>query len=71
MVANPNASLEWLPLDLASFASVRECVEAFQAKGYPLQILINPPGCMDRKGDIYWTETNLLEYKNFESSTIC
>ncbi len=41
---NPNASLESLPLDLASFASVRQCAAAFQAKGYPLHLLINNAG---------------------------
>jgi retinol dehydrogenase-12 len=29
---------------LSSFASVRQCVSAFQAKGYPLHILINNAG---------------------------
>jgi len=40
----PNAIVESIPLDLASFASVRECAAAFQAKGYPLHILINNAG---------------------------
>lgn len=40
----PNARLESISLDLASFASVRECVSAFKAKGYPLHILINNAG---------------------------
>ncbi|NTU65786.1 MAG: SDR family NAD(P)-dependent oxidoreductase, partial [Chloroflexi bacterium] len=30
----PSASVESIPLDLASFASVRQCAAAFQAKGY-------------------------------------
>ena len=38
---NPTASVESIPLDLASFAAVRECTVAFQAKGLPLHILIN------------------------------
>ncbi len=42
--SNPNASLESIPLDLASFASVRECAAAFHAKGYPLHLLINNAG---------------------------
>ncbi len=42
--ANPNASVESIPLDLASFAAVRQCAAAFQAKGYPLHILINNAG---------------------------
>ena len=41
---NPNASVESIPLDLASFASVRQCAAAFQAKGYPLHVLINNAG---------------------------
>lgn len=41
---NPQTSVESIPLDLASFASVRECAAAFQAKGYPLHVLINNAG---------------------------
>ncbi len=41
---NPNASVESMPLDLASFASVRQCAAAFQAKDYPLHLLINNAG---------------------------
>ena len=41
---NPNASVELIPLDLASFASVRQCAATFQAKGYPLHVLINNAG---------------------------
>ncbi len=41
---NPNARVESIPLDLASFASVRECVAAFHAKGIPLHLLINNAG---------------------------
>jgi NAD(P)-dependent dehydrogenase (short-subunit alcohol dehydrogenase family) len=40
----PNAQLESIPLDLASFASIRQCVSEFQAKGYPLHVLINNAG---------------------------
>ena len=40
----PTASVESIPLDLASFASVRQCAAAFQAKGYPLHVLINNAG---------------------------
>lgn len=42
--ANPNASVESIPLDLASFTAVRQCAAAFQAKGYPLHVLINNAG---------------------------
>jgi NAD(P)-dependent dehydrogenase (short-subunit alcohol dehydrogenase family) len=41
---NPNASVESIPLDLASFASVRQCAGTFLAKGYPLHLLINNAG---------------------------
>lgn len=41
---NPNASLESIELDLASFASIRECVAVFHEKGYPLHLLINNAG---------------------------
>ncbi len=41
---NPSASLESIPLDLASFAAVRQCAAAFQAMGYPLHVLINNAG---------------------------
>ena len=40
----PSASVESIQLDLASFAAVRECAAAFQAKGYPLHLLINNAG---------------------------
>lgn len=42
--ANPRASVESIPLDLASFAAVRQCAALFQAKGYPLHVLINNAG---------------------------
>jgi retinol dehydrogenase 12 len=42
--SQPNASVESIPLDLASFASVRQCAAAFKAKGYPLHVLINNAG---------------------------
>ena len=35
----PSASVESIPLDLASLASVRQCAAAFKAKGYPLHLL--------------------------------
>ena len=41
---NPSASVESIPLDLASFAAVRQCAAAFQAKGHPLHVLINNAG---------------------------
>ena len=42
--AHPNALVESIPLDLSSFASVRQCASAFQAKRYPLHLLINNAG---------------------------
>ena len=41
---HPHTSVESIPLDLASFAAVRQCAAAFQAKSYPLHILINNAG---------------------------
>lgn len=40
----PDAKVESIPLDLASFAAIRQCAGAFQAKGYPLHVLINNAG---------------------------
>ena len=42
--SQPDASLESMSLDLASFASVRQCVAAFLSKGSPLHVLINNAG---------------------------
>lgn len=42
--ATPGASVDSIPLDLASFASVRQAAAAYQAKGYPLHLLINNAG---------------------------
>ena len=41
---HPKAQVESIPLDLASFASVRQCAATFQSKGYPLHVLINNAG---------------------------
>ncbi len=43
---NSNAKIESIPLDLASFDSVRACVSAFQEKEVPLHLLINNAGQM-------------------------
>jgi retinol dehydrogenase-12 len=43
-LANPQASVESIPLDLASFAAVRQCAAAFKARDYPLHVLINNAG---------------------------
>lgn len=42
--SHPNASVESIPLDLASFAAVRHCAAEFRSKGYPLHLLINNAG---------------------------
>jgi retinol dehydrogenase-12 len=42
--SNPDSSVESIPLDLASFTSVQHCAAEFQAKGYPLHVLINNAG---------------------------
>jgi NAD(P)-dependent dehydrogenase (short-subunit alcohol dehydrogenase family) len=39
-----NAWVETIPLDLSSFASVRQCAATFLARGYPLHVLINNAG---------------------------
>ena len=44
LAVQPDASVESIPLDLASFAAVQSCVAAFHAKGYPLHLLINNAG---------------------------
>lgn len=42
----PGATVETMQLDLASFASIRQFVEAFHAQGLPLHGLINNAGLM-------------------------
>jgi len=42
--AHPGAAVEFLPLDLASFASVRAAAATFLASGRPLDVLINNAG---------------------------
>lgn len=45
-----NADVEHLPLDLASFASVRGAAEAFLERGLPLHVLINNAGLAGKRG---------------------
>jgi retinol dehydrogenase 12 len=45
-----NDAVGFLPLDLASLASVRQCAEAFLALGQPLHGLINNAGVGGRRG---------------------
>ncbi|HEY3289707.1 MAG TPA: SDR family NAD(P)-dependent oxidoreductase [Anaerolineae bacterium] len=42
--ATPGAQVEAIPLDLASFASVRQCADAYKSTGYPLHVLVNNAG---------------------------
>ncbi len=42
----PNSIVESILLDLTSFASIHQCVDAFHAKGYPLHLLINHAGAV-------------------------
>lgn len=44
LAANPKASVESIPLDLASFTAVRQCAAIFKSKGFPLHLLINNAG---------------------------
>lgn len=45
-----NENVEHLPLDLASFASVRRAAETFLARGLPLHVLINNAGLAGARG---------------------
>ena len=42
--ATPGAQVEWLPLDLGDFASVRNCAALFLQRGLPLHVLVNNAG---------------------------
>ena len=42
--ATPGAQVEWLPLDLGDFASVRNCAALVLQRGLPLHVLINNAG---------------------------
>jgi NAD(P)-dependent dehydrogenase (short-subunit alcohol dehydrogenase family) len=44
------ARVEFLPLDLAKLASVRQCAERFLALGVPLHVLINNAGVAGTRG---------------------
>jgi len=50
VAATGNDAVAFLPLDLASLASVRECAERFLALGEPLHALINNAGVAGRRG---------------------
>ena len=44
------ARAEFLPLDLGDLASVRQCAQAFLARGLPLHLLVNNAGLAGQKG---------------------
>jgi retinol dehydrogenase 12 len=50
VAATGHDAVAFLPLDLASLASVRECAERFLALGEPLHVLINNAGVGGRRG---------------------
>lgn len=45
-----NQNVEFLPLDLASLASVRRCVQEFEQRSLPLHVLINNAGIFHKRG---------------------
>ena len=45
-----NQNVEFLPLDLASLASVRRCVQEFEKRDLPLHVLINNAGIFHHRG---------------------
>jgi NAD(P)-dependent dehydrogenase (short-subunit alcohol dehydrogenase family) len=48
--AQPGAEVEWLPLELSDFGSVRACARAFLDRGLPLHLLVNNAGLAGAKG---------------------
>jgi retinol dehydrogenase 12 len=50
VAATGRDAVAFLPLDLASLASVRQCAERFLALGEPLHVLINNAGMAGRRG---------------------
>ena len=48
--ATPGAQVEWLPLDLGDFASVRNCAALFLQRGLPLHVLVNNAGLAGARG---------------------
>lgn len=55
--ADRQVMLDVLQMDLASFSSTRECVEAFKAKNLPLHLLINNAGV--------WTSERSMKYAHY------
>jgi NAD(P)-dependent dehydrogenase (short-subunit alcohol dehydrogenase family) len=48
--ASSQAQVEYLPLDLGDFDSIRRCAEAFLRRDLPLHVLINNAGLAGRRG---------------------
>ena len=48
--ASGNQQVEALPLELGDLASVRQCAQAFLARGLPLHLLINNAGLAGQRG---------------------
>lgn len=48
--AHAGAKVEWLPLELADFASVRQCARTFLDRGLPLHLLVNNAGLAGARG---------------------
>ncbi|HMS26151.1 MAG TPA: SDR family oxidoreductase [Burkholderiaceae bacterium] len=46
----PNSKIDFIPLELSNFASIRACADAFLALKLPLHILINNAGLAGAKG---------------------
>lgn len=48
--AQPDAAVDWLPLELSDFNSVRACARAFLDRGLPLHLLVNNAGLAGARG---------------------
>ena len=48
--AHPRALVEWLPLELSDFGSVRACARTFLDRGLPLHVLVNNAGLAGARG---------------------
>src|SRR5262249_25542571 len=48
--ARPDAFVEWLPLELSDFDSVRDCARRFLDRSLPLHLLVNNAGVAGARG---------------------
>ncbi|NJL91248.1 MAG: SDR family NAD(P)-dependent oxidoreductase, partial [Coleofasciculaceae cyanobacterium SM2_1_6] len=48
--ATGNPNIEYLPLNLTSLESVRQCVQIFNSRNLPLHILVNNAGIFHHRG---------------------